>query len=519
MNTITLGGKTVYDPPIDVGWVNHFTMHSGAARYGVGRFCMLRGDYDAIANDVVTVQLVMKADQGTGLTLTVVLAGAVPLSTAVGTSTAGDMVEVIVFDQRARQLSAASKAYNVQVDGFPVAGDDNRRYYPSTLLGGTTAWPWSGVISDMGLGSGQVKGTLPSWTPRNLIFDAVAQNRSLDDVAARLFMICGYDHQNNQVLLYDPGQQATGQAAMLTRAEPTRIGGRQTARNLNRLPGEYLVNFRAYSPTSPDPYAARAYTSSQSNDVGDGSYTQPLPVGEYVAAVAGDGSFPESSTLDSVAADMASRALAMQRLIPDEREFAGIWPFQPDGQVRGIRWISDRRGARTIVRMNNDQDFSPLDETRRAVEAVTNHLVAGLGSSNAAASPGGARMLYPPLPLPLEYAVMTGSWTPGTNYVTGNLSDEDGTNVDTTLGLTLALIWPPGDTPQYCPFTAGSVMAFLRFADQALVAGFNGLLVGYRQTPLCVNQYEVIYNASDDASAPRLEAGFLYFTNGRPTHI
>ena len=52
MNTITLGAKPIYDRPAGHGGLtNFFAMHAGSSFPGMGRFVMVREDYEAIASE------------------------------------------------------------------------------------------------------------------------------------------------------------------------------------------------------------------------------------------------------------------------------------------------------------------------------------------------------------------------------------------------------------------------------------------------------------------------------------
>src|ERR1019366_3444364 len=64
LNGITIGGKPVYEAAAGQS-SNIFETHTGASRYGRGRFLMVRSDYDALISGLAsgsqTVSLVMSS--------------------------------------------------------------------------------------------------------------------------------------------------------------------------------------------------------------------------------------------------------------------------------------------------------------------------------------------------------------------------------------------------------------------------------------------------------------------------
>jgi hypothetical protein len=405
MNSITLGGKTVYDCPgeTQVPNANTFVMHTGAARYGVGRFLMVQSDYQTLQDSATdgTVELIMQSgldsDADQQLKIKVFLAGFQPVSTSAWDENV-HMGLAIVFDLRCTLYNPVRKGYNVQKQGFTYTGA-NPDFYASTL-NSSSEWTWSDLLTDMELNNLPWP-NLPSWKPRNIIFDNVPTCRAIDELAAKLFYIIGYDFAvttgtspsniaTHQTFAFAPGINSSRNTTLLEKASNFVIGGKEAFRNSKRLPATYRVTFPVQNNDSDDPFTNRVYTKDVTTGVGIGVHQ--LHVGEYVAIR--DGSAWKNQTeLDAVAANLAIRALAQQRTTFDEREYAGIWPFHPDGAIRGIRWISDAKGARTYIRLNNDEDFSPIENLRRANEQASNQLVIGYGSSIVAATVTGSRMV------------------------------------------------------------------------------------------------------------------------------
>ena len=395
MNTSTLGGYPIYDPPRDFNRVtNCMEMHTGASRYGVGKFLMLASDYRAMISDASdakgVVELILKSDQGDGIDFNVQVAAAAPLSTATAqpnSSSANDVVEVTVYDLRCKLYAPVTKSYNCTKPNF-------KDYYASTLTGGSP-WAWRDVIDDVA--SVTNLATMPSWTPQNLIFDGVPTVRVVDDVAARLFLVASA--RDTSISLNNPGYISSANNTLLTKAAPYLIGGGDTERNPARIPGVVRVTFKVYdADNEDDPFVNRAYTKDVTTTLAgaDSSYIQALHCGERVAVYSG-GSFTNSSDLDTVAADMAARATAFMAVDIKEQKYAGIWPFFPDGAIRGVRWVSDADGAYTVIRFNHDCDFDVMP--RRFNELVSNQLVVGLAGTNTSVTASGQRRVWAHNPL------------------------------------------------------------------------------------------------------------------------
>jgi hypothetical protein len=406
MNEITLGGLPVYEAPHGVEGVNYFQMHTGAARYGIGKFAMMESDYETMTggadfNGTATLSMSCDDPGGSGtqtVSFSVQVAGYQPLSVPPGMDDDTELVAVIVFDLRCHNTHPVKNSYNVQQQGFPYSMG-NPIFYPSTTYAsGGTAWTWSQMLTDLEFPS--TWPSLPSWNPRNLIWDQVPQGRVFDEIAQLLFNVIGFDPTKSStsgtsgLTAYAPGDQAAGNQSLLSQAEQYQTDGDDSDRDDNRLPGTYDVSFQAVDPSSSDPFANRFYVSSQSTG-SDGSLqlTQQLNIGEYWA-VGPNGSFTNTDELDAVASDMATRAFNFASAEIGDAEYAGLWSFVTDGQIRGIRWISDRRGARTYVRFNDARDFSPIDQLRRANEIANNQLVCGLGGTTVSVGQSGKRFIH-----------------------------------------------------------------------------------------------------------------------------
>lgn len=387
MNTIKLGGKTVYDPPDGKpDFINHFTWYSGASRPGQGYFLMKRSDYESIATST-PASLAMTSDQGPGITLNVVVAGAATAFPAI--ERADDLVKVVVFDVRAKLVRPMIRAYNVARLGVhPPA------FYRSTTFGadGTTQFTWEQLLTDLEVNVDNA--TLPTaWKPRNTFWDNVPKARIVDDVAGRLYLIAGFDGTN--VKLYDPGTASDENDLPDVAMHAIEGSGGLTARNLKaRIPGVMQVTFTGNAPGADDPYkvSSRFYTKDVTNSVGDSNLTQSLHVGEYQGLYEND-AWTNQAELDAVATDIAARHIAAMSADISDATYAGIWPFKLDGEIRAVRWISNAQGARTIVRKNNDRDFSEIAQLGRANETIQNLLVAGLGDTRTSLSPGGTRFV------------------------------------------------------------------------------------------------------------------------------
>src|SRR6185312_2828395 len=474
LNTVTIGDLPVYDPPENVVGVNRFVMRTGASRCGRGVFLMIRKDYEKLVTDTAkaggATTLKMSGDPGPGLTLQVILAGAEPVSTTVGTSNRDtDLMKVTVYDLRAKNFLPINKFYNVMQDGFPFDGSNKPVCYQSTLKAsdpgpGFEPWSWSGLLADAGIfaASGDtMPGDLPSWSPYNLVWDNVPLCLILDDIAAQLFYVVGFDHQQAAIAdaqtLFPPylsargtEQQSTGYAAnfdLINQIEPKgallkgSIAGDPASaeRNYNRLPGKINVVFRGTGDS--DPYSThRSYTSTVKTGFGSSDYSIVLNVGTQFAFWNGS-SWANQSALDTVAADLAARAAIFISQGFGQAEYAGIWPFRPDGRIRQVEWVSypkghPQEGARTIIKSDNAKDWLPTDSLNDPINLTTNQEVIGLGGSASSIGSNGTKYIWdrnPPVRL-----VIAANWSEPGVYTANPLTPVQIFSAGGTTAITLA---------------------------------------------------------------------------------
>lgn len=398
INKSTIGGYPIYNPPNARVCPNCFEMHSGAARVGWGRFCMRQEDAAALIGTGESdpeVVLHLEADQdsgapGDGLDLNVVIAAAAPLSPDTSGAADKSMVEVVVYDQRyAKMMSKVREAYNCARPESLATSPAASRFYSDTLNAGAEH-TWSSLWSDL---AGLSHTGLPTWKPRNIIADDVPIPRAIDDTAARIFFIVGYDHAANAYELFLPGFMDPFNAELKGRAVEVGSGG-ETQRSTGRLPANIVVAFRINDQDNANnPWVNRFHEVTVA--VGGAGPDMVLHVGEYVA-VRRAAVIQNSAELTAVANDIAARAFDALTATFETREYAGIWPFFPDGAIRGIRWTSDKAGARTTIRLNNDQDWSPIAELRRVFELASNQALHGLGEAAVTSAPSKSKVISIP---------------------------------------------------------------------------------------------------------------------------
>jgi len=455
LNSIKLGGKTVYDAPLGGRPTNVFTMYTGGSRYGTGRFLMLASDFNALMEDTPAgmVTLEMNGSPGPGISFSVCLAGAIPYVTSptasdgnpASTQSFANMVEAIVFDNRWQLTDPISNYLNVQQQWFPYSGSGwtTPIFYKETANGDmTTAWQWSDVCTQLNVDP-EIPDPVPSsWKPRNMIYDNVAEGKVLDDVAGQLFLVVGFsDDSYTTTDFYNPGksqggnsQSDSGNTATLQQASNYIIAGQDWVRNSSRFPNKLGVTFPVYSGSS-DPYSdisadptsgnnTRCYEVdvNQTGEGGSQTFTVPMTYGNFVAIYSG-GSVANTSELTTVANDVGGRWYTMMQLKMSEKKYAGIWPFVPDGLVRGIQWVSNANGATTTIRFNDERDFSPAMEPMRAVDSISNQLIIGMGTTQSTTAPQGSRFIIGAgqnaVPVQFGSALSQPGWYNGTVAKTG----------------------------------------------------------------------------------------------------
>lgn len=419
MIVITIGGKMVQDQPLSMpAGINFFEMTTGAAKYGYGKFLLKREDYDALVGNagdesaqtsdpcggsggsgggsggsgsggdcVGPFVLLMQddADANQRVQFNVIIAGAIPYSTPVSShdDTTKDMSAVLVYDMRCKQYDPKGATYNVQVQDFAFTFDNQVIFYPASL-NASAEYTWDQVVADFGM---IVQATLPAWKPRNLIWDGVSLARIKDDIAGQLFMVMGWNWTTEVSTAYAPTFMEAVNSTLIGQIEPRRIAGHPTGRDNCRLPGRFEVTFKTVGGGDQADPDSRTYTNIQFPGNGDANASCALHVGEYIGTYR-SGTLLNQGELNSVACDIAARAWAFISAPIDEYQFAGIWPFFPDGAIRKIRW--DNRpspyGSKTSLSINNDKDYRPLDEFQHVTELQGDMKVGGLGDVNSSIS-------------------------------------------------------------------------------------------------------------------------------------
>ena len=411
--TLTLGGKTVWSIPGDPA-VNYFYSRTGASNYGYGFFMLTRADFMALlGGSTNTVILEMTGSYGPGLTQDVVLAGAEPYATTTGDvrsngsteSSAGnlptDLMRVKVIDQRCFMDTPVDLSFNVASQGTSdtpfstgFSWDSTHSIincYPSTLKSTNTPWTWAQIfdaVSSAYTSTPAQPSNMATWTPYNLIYDQVNGCLATDDIANRLYYIVGYNAPTNGLTLNVPGVMTSDNTTMYGRAMSQALNaGGIGARNPGRLPAIFSVNFRCFNVDNVDPYAGTRTVKFSETVNASGSATQPLACGEAIAIEQG-GAIVNNTQLQAIADDIAPRKYTMLSVVPEQREFLGIWPFAPDGAIRSVLWVSNDRIQKTVIRLNNDQDANPQSDFRRTMDQLSSRLTVGLGASQVSVDAG-----------------------------------------------------------------------------------------------------------------------------------
>jgi len=451
LNTCTLSDEdghkyNVYDPPKGGRPTNVFTMHTGASRPGIGRYLMTKSDFEQLDE---TGTLTINGPPGPGVSIPVVVMAAVPYATGPSADSSAlgtNMMEVIVADMR-EQLTTPmiSCAFNVQQQGFPYTTPDTPIFYTQTI-NGSIAWSWNDVLDNLTNSPAFPQNIIfpnpdpSSWQPRNLIYDGCSCAKIIDDIGEQVYVVTGFDYTQDNFLdgiqYYPPGNSQdgntddSGNTNILNNAKnyviagsdpnnPTNsnenvIGTDSWLRFKTRFPAIVRVEFKIYDATNPFPIPTslpqpppvwtagtpsfqRTYSKDIINNSGSANdnYVLPLNYGNYIAIISGNTIYNQAE-LDTVALDIGNRFLSNLQLPLAEKVFAGIWPLIPDGLVRGIQWVSNRMGATTRVRFNNEKDFDPVHENKRVVDAISNQLIVGLGVTNSSVGPSGSRQIWTP---------------------------------------------------------------------------------------------------------------------------
>jgi hypothetical protein len=450
LNSISINGLPVYDPPKGGRPTNTLTMYTGGSRYGYGRFLMSGGDYITLASAANTgssgssqgmglVNLIMLSgpkqpvpQQSVGgkpptqvstqssiinvINLMVVLAGSIPYSTGV-TSVLDpaaidpnelDMVEVIVFDQRVLNTKPITASFNVQYQGFPYTQAGKEVFYYQTLNSGVP-YTWTQAITTIELPTTDADNndqfTSIPYIPHNFIYDSTATNKVYDDIAKQLYLVVGFDYTLNihkSTIInqfFQPGYESDWNESVSTSAYPYRIKGTDWNRNDSRQPNSIAVCFKQYNRDAPNdfnPSTSRLTTITVKNPTGTGEilYKEPIFIGNWVAVVEG-GNVINEGELNNVAQYIADQALSSWTCDFQELEFAGIWPFKLDGSIRAIQWTSnEQNGATTKIKINNETAWNPAEEMMYVIDSFSNQLMIGLGATNTSPSPQGTRFVW-----------------------------------------------------------------------------------------------------------------------------
>ena len=382
-NHILLGGLPVYDPPANsMEAMNFFEMHTGAARYGWGKFLMRETDYEKLSAKMGPVTLVMDSQSPTqSVSISVIVAAYEPYSTSVANSDADvelDFVSVVVFDTRSSMYSGLNKQVNIQVQGFAMNGSTPVLYKFTTVnSSSSTPYTWANVFNGvLELSTKQTAfANLPTtWNPRNLTFDNTPKCKAIDIAAGKVCQIVGFN--GSSVSIYDVGASSATNEGLLLTMQSYQIAGGTGNTNANaRLPNNVGVTFRRFdnATTATDP--TDAYTSPNSivtvSTAYSGQYTLPLWMPDYVAVTSGSNAPVNATELNTVANDLTTRYLKLRSQNRTEKTYAGIWPVFPDGQIWGVRWSSSparldgSRGATTTLRFYDNSPFSAGDGMRQ----------------------------------------------------------------------------------------------------------------------------------------------------------
>jgi hypothetical protein len=299
-----------------------------------------------------------------------------------GTGTGDDIVEILLYDHRIYHhlKMAGPGGYNVQKAGLGVEDDDTMLYYELSLQGGVP-WTWSTVFSGNSfIGLAVDADALPSWTPRNFIFDENRQSEFVDRIAEQLILIPAWDWEQDDpsgsdyYSLYDPEQIRPENLVSSLFGEGSAFSrdslNKQHIKSVMQDPvaiaiGYFLVGSQKHLDPFSSPCGTRYYERADGDVGGSGPYELVVHFGYYFAHCYGSPDAVQNNTeLQGLTTALIPRIRARLAADVSEHEFAGIWPYKLDGYFRVIRWQFNIHGVKTMVRINTDKGFEvPLLET------------------------------------------------------------------------------------------------------------------------------------------------------------
>ncbi len=431
INSVTLGGKVVYDPPDDYLLpINFFEFHGGGSAYGYGLFCMTSDDFDAMNqasnNTPVILKMSSSDNPDEGISIYVVIGGAEVIGTTLQ-SAVTDMVAVVVFDMRKWLFEpnsgssssggsgggSSNAAFNVQVPrlNFKTSATPPTVYLQVETTNAGEPYEWADMLKfKLGLSALPVE---PTWKPRNCIWNGVPKNRIMDDIARQLFLLVGFDPDSTveqtiqkTLTFCVPGDMGGPNTYFKSAAESSLLFDTDGIKNTDLIPGTFKVNFIVYdNDNQANVYKNSFYTKSVSTG-SSGNKIQALDVGSYIGFYS-RGKIVNKAELDTVATDLAARATVYMRQHPSTITYAGAWQFCCDGAIRGVRWSSNQDGCTTLIRINDEQFWSPVLDMYRRMEIISNQLVVGIGATQVSSGPNGTRYVIA-VPHPMFTFKITG---------------------------------------------------------------------------------------------------------------
>jgi len=205
------------------GW-NAFRTMTGASNPGVGSFTIQGA---GIAPDSGTLRF-RSQNPKTKIELNIVNIKQLPITSDINNQTiAGttDAYNAVVSDMRARSIGSSfgdldaawDAAYNCVDTTFEDLVTD-------TLINDESEWTWKNIFDALGVEINNAD-NLPSYNPRNLIFDNVPKYAVIDNLAEACWMVVGYNYFGesqrdvDKLVLYNPGQISAYNAEILEKAE------------------------------------------------------------------------------------------------------------------------------------------------------------------------------------------------------------------------------------------------------------------------------------------------------------